>query len=111
MSENIRTAVHRVEYSAGKERKVAEPGDVFNVPEKDLEFFEGVGAVRKPTEGELAIAERLAASAAKKAVKGDKPANVEKPATNQAAGAGEGNGQGGEGGEGASGDAAQNALS
>ncbi len=52
MSKNLRTAIHAVDYTVGGEGRLVNPGETFDVPDTDVKFFDGIGAVREPTEEE-----------------------------------------------------------
>ena len=55
MVDKVYTAIHRVVYGKGE---AAEPGTVFTPP-TDVPYLLEVGAIREPTEAELAIYEKI----------------------------------------------------
>lgn len=84
----LRTAVHSIFLPGdgeGAEAIEIAPGRVFEVPEKDLEFFTKIEAVREPTEAEVALYERAIGQVSAKAAEEEAPKEPETPKTGKAA--------------------------
>lgn len=58
MSKVKKIAVHEVEYSDGKKRKNAVPGSIFEIESEHVDRLEKLGAIREPSEAELALYEK-----------------------------------------------------
>ncbi|MFC3724400.1 hypothetical protein [Neoaquamicrobium sediminum] len=67
MSTKLVVAVHEVEYLNGKKKDFAVPGSIFGIESDLAAKLEKRGAVREPTEAELALYEKQNKAPAKKA--------------------------------------------
>jgi hypothetical protein len=55
----LMVAVHEINYTEGATQKIATPGSVFTPNVNDMEFLMRAGAIREPSDAEIALHERI----------------------------------------------------